>query len=280
MKVSYSSVSLFLLNLIRPSHAFKATLSNSFLSPSKANLANKNNNRSLTDIIFLKSISNNDNVEDIDESHKPNNDRRNFLLKNIALVGASTISIPSLPAFAGIDPSALSGYSVEGDISGVSTRLRQIEMDKNRPSDTIDQPFVEIGDGISYREYREGKGEVELQNGSKIGTEMSIRCKSFATNNEPGGVKYFSTKDDTEFNELAWTVGSGEFSPALEKGMMGMKKGSVRRIELPSTLVFAARNNNQLPLPSEKNKDGNRRFKQLFKTDATLLFEVKVTRIK
>ena len=116
--------------------------------------------------------------------------------------------------------------------------------------------------------------------GSKVAVEMSIRCKSFATANEPGGVKYFSTKDDTDFNELAFTVGSGEILPGLEEGMMGMKKGAIRRIEVPSTMVFPAKKAGQLPLPSEKNKDGKRRFESLFKTDATLLFEVLVTRIK
>jgi hypothetical protein len=45
-------------------------------------------------------------------------------------------------------------------------------------------------------------------------------------------------------------------------------------------VVFAAKKNQQLPLPSETNKDGKRRFENLFKTDATLLFEVLVTRIK
>ena len=62
--------------------------------------------------------------------------------------------------------------------------------------------------------------------------------------------------------------------------MAGMKKGAIRRIELPSTMVFSARNDNQLPLPGAGNKDGKRRFDNLFKTDATLLFEVLVTRIK
>ena len=109
---------------------------------------------------------------------------------------------------------------------------------------------------------------------------MTIRCKSFATNNEPGGLKYFTTRDDTEFNELAFTVGSGEILPGLEEGMMGMHKGALRRVEIPSTMVFAARKANQLPLPKDSNKDGKRRFEMLFKTDATLLFEVLVTRIK
>jgi len=107
---------------------------------------------------------------------------------------------------------------------------------------------------------------------------MSIRCKSFSTANEPGGVKYYSTKLDTEFNEIAWTIGSGELPPGLEEAMMGMHKNGLRRIEVPSTQVFAARNENQLPLPT--TKDGKRVFERLFKTEATVLFEVLVTRIK
>ena len=202
--------------------------------------------------------------------------RRNFI---------ETLSIGSLllapnAANAGIDPSALKQYSVEGDASGATTRLRQLEADKNRPDDLIDKPFDKLESGVSYREYREGKGEAVVKEGSKVAVEMSIRCKSFSTANDPGGVKYFSTKDDTEFNELAWTVGSGELLPGLEEAMMGMRKGALRRIEVPSTAVFAGRKENQLPLPKEGNKDGKRRFENLFKTDATLLFEVLVTRIK
>ncbi len=130
------------------------------------------------------------------------------------------------------------------------------------------------------REYREGKGEATIQQGSKVAVEMTIRCRSFATADEPGGLKYFSSKTDTDFNEVAWTIGSGELLPGLEEGMAGMKKGGLRRIEVPSTMVFSARNANQLPLPAASNKDGKRRFDNLFKTDATLLFEVLVTRIK
>ena len=57
-----------------------------------------------------------------------------------------------------------------------------------------------------------------------------------------------------------------------------MRRGGLRRIELPSTMVFAAKKADQLPLPL--TKDGKRRFENLFKTDATLLFEVLVTRVK
>lgn len=107
---------------------------------------------------------------------------------------------------------------------------------------------------------------------------MTIRCKSFATANEPGGLTYYSTKEDTDFNELAFTIGSGEILPALEEGMMGMRRGGLRRIEVPTTMIYGAKKAGQLPIPT--TKDGKRRFENLFKTDATLLFEVLVTRIK
>lgn len=189
----------------------------------------------------------------------------------------------SSPANAGIDPSVLKALPVEGDTTGAASRLRMIESSNGngpRPEDSKDIAFEKLSSGASYREYREGKGTAVVGPGSKVATEMTVRCVSFATANEPGGVKYFTTKEDTEFNELAWTVGSGELPPELEEAMAGMRKGAVRRIELPSTVVFAARKNEQLPLPSEKNKDGKRVFDRLFKTDATLLFEVLVTRIK
>jgi len=207
------------------------------------------------------------------------NNRRAFLSKLASATASSALLLSSSkPAMAGIDPSALKTYSVEGDTTGTATRLRQIEADRVRPEDNVDKPFEQLSSGVSYREYREGKGEAVVAPGAKVAVEMSIRCKSFATNNEPGGIKYFSTKDDTDFNELAFTVGQGDILPGLEEGMMGMHKGALRRIEVPSTMVFAARNANQLPLPTKK--DGNRVFERLFKTDATLLFEVLVTRIK
>jgi FKBP-type peptidyl-prolyl cis-trans isomerase len=158
--------------------------------------------------------------------------------------------------------------------------LRQIEATVNQGSeqDFVDAPFTELPSGVSYREYRPGKGVVTVQPGSRVAVEMTIRCKSFSTAKEPGGVKYFSTKEDTEFNELAFVVGSGEILPGLEEGMLGMRKNALRRIEVPSPQVYAARKANQLPLPT--TKDGKRRFESLFKTDATLVFEVLVTRIK
>eukprot|EP00978_Attheya_sp_CCMP212_P026000 scaffold84758_cov61-Attheya_sp.AAC.1 len=206
--------------------------------------------------------------------------RREMMQQVSSVVGVAGLLFGVQPAWAGIDPSALKSLRVEGDDTGAAMRLRQFAAENDRPEDKLDIPFETLDDGVSYREYRSGKGEAMVQSGSKVAVEMTIRCKSFSTANEPGGVKYFTTAQDTDFNELAFTIGSGEMSPGLEEGMMGMHKGALRRIEVPATMVFAARNANQLPLPSDNNKEGKRRFTALFKTDATLLFEVLVTRIK
>ncbi len=208
--------------------------------------------------------------------------RRDVTTKIIspAIIALTPLLTNTQSAQAGIDPNALKQFQVEGDSTGASTRLRQVEAETIRPEDTMNIPFEELPSGVSFREYRQGKGEATIQPGSKVAVEMTIRCKSFATADEPGGLKYFSTKDDTDFNEVAWTIASGELLPGLEEGMMGMHKNAIRRIEVPSTMVFAARKASQLPLPKDSNKDGKRRFENLFKTDATLLFEVLVTRIK
>ena len=118
-----------------------------------------------------------------------------------------------------------------------------------------------------------------MQKGSLVSAEMTIRCVKFATATEPGGVKYYDTKVDTPEKEISWVIGDGTLPPSLEEGLIGMKRSGIRRIELPSVEVFKVRKNNQLPQPSKKNEDGNRRFKNLFKTDATLLFEVLIKNI-
>ena len=219
-------------------------------------------------------------LTDGDEGARPvASTRRSALLQSASFLLASTTI--SAPANAGIDPNALKSFKVEGDDTGMATRLRQIEsVNGPRPDDSKDIAFDVLPSGVSFREYREGKGDATVQQGSKVAVEMTIRAKSFATADEPGGRKYFSTKTDTDFNELAWTVGSGELPPELEEAMIGMRKSALRRIELPSTAVFAAQKNEQLPSPSANNKEGKRVYDRLFKTDATSLFEVLLTRIK
>ncbi|KAL7531379.1 hypothetical protein ACHAXR_007002 [Thalassiosira sp. AJA248-18] len=245
-------------------------------------------NNSVVSTSCLRSTNNNSNNNNDEKSaitpSSDNNNRRSVLLQTASVASSFLFAATALsnPANAAIDPALLKALPVEGDTTGAASRLRMIESANGpQPDDSKDIAFTKLPSGASYRQYREGKGDATVGPGSKVAIETTIRCSSFPTRDEPGGVKYFTTKGDTEFNELAWTIGSGEFPPELEECMVGMKKGGVRRCELPSTVVFAAKKNDQLPLPSEKNKDGKRMFEnRLFKTDATLLFEVLVTRIK
>jgi hypothetical protein len=91
-------------------------------------------------------------------------DRRSWLNQGVlstATVMASLLPIPQ-PAHAGIDPSLLKSLPVQGDESGAAQRLRQVEA-MNRPSsDSLDMPFADLGSGVSYREYRQGKGEAGM----------------------------------------------------------------------------------------------------------------------
>ena len=79
-------------------------------------------------------------------------------------------------AQAGIDPSALKSLRVEGDDTGGATRLRQLQATQQveAESDLVEKPWEELSSGVSFREYRQGKGET--------GTYMcSVQCAVWKT---------------------------------------------------------------------------------------------------
>jgi hypothetical protein len=111
--------------------------------------------------MMIQSSENND-----DENS--NNYRRSFmnsLLKKsvkVTVAGVAFTNIMTMKpniANAGIDPSMLKNLPVQGDESGQATRLRQIENVQRPASDLTNMPFEELPSGVSYREYREGKGD-------------------------------------------------------------------------------------------------------------------------
>ena len=78
------------------------------------------------------------------------------------------------------------------------------------------------------REYKQGKGDEEVEEGSRVTVNLVGRLLNL------NGVKFFSTKEKTdEFGEgspLTFTIGAGEALPGLEQGMIGMKKGAIRKV--------------------------------------------------
>merc|ERR1711956_196947 len=100
--------------------------------------------------------------------------------------------------------------------------LKQLQTQgtKLERGDSNTSPATILDSGVSYRDLKPGReGSRTVRRGSNVGAKMTIRCKSFATTNEPRGLKYFSTEDDTDFGELAWTIGSGDLPKGLEEGM-------------------------------------------------------------
>ena len=96
------------------------------------------------------------------------------------------------------------------------------------PTDKDSEPFQYLDSGVGWREYKSGKGEAEVEEGSRVTVNLVGRLLNL------NGVKFFSTKETTdEFGEgtpLTFTVGAGEALPGLEQGMVGMKKGAVRKV--------------------------------------------------
>ena len=125
--------------------------------PSKIPVAPNSARRSLPNMMIFTQRDDTSSSELINDE----NDRRAFLNKIVTSTFTSSLVFSSFnaPANAGIDPSALRNYSVEGDTTGSLTRLKQIEEDKVRPTDLENIPYEELPSGVSYRQYREGKGD-------------------------------------------------------------------------------------------------------------------------
>lgn len=84
--------------------------------------------------------------------------RRRQVLRQGIMAAALLVTAP-LTAQAGIDPAALKSLRVEGDESGGATRLRQIQAASTVESDSVDRPWEELSSGVSFREYRQGRGD-------------------------------------------------------------------------------------------------------------------------
>jgi len=85
------------------------------------------------------------------------NRRRSLLTGFLGTVSTVTPLIVQ----AGIDPTALKNLPVEGDTAGTATRRLQIEsaLQKSAASDEVDKPWEDLPSGVSFRDYRQGRGE-------------------------------------------------------------------------------------------------------------------------
>ena len=215
--------------------------------------------------------------------------KMNSVKKVATTIAICSISICAPVGALAIDPALLQKYSTVpipgGDkvpvsaTGGLNVNMDTIKKMKEAQDalDARDEPFIDLPNEVSYRQFREGKGSKVVMPGSDVTVQMTMRAKKLATQKDPGGVLFYSTTKDTPYNALRWTVGDSSAVPGVEAAMMGMKRGSVRRIEIPSTQVYQARKQQQLP--TAKDADELRLTKNLFKTEATMIVEVMVDKI-
>lgn len=95
-----------------------------------------------------------------------NMDRRSLLGGVAATSAGLLLGLPGI-AQAGIDPSLLKALPIQGDESGAVQRLRQVESIQRPETDLTNVPFTDLPSGVSYREYREGKGEAGKETAMK-----------------------------------------------------------------------------------------------------------------
>ena len=91
------------------------------------------------------------------------------------------------------------------------------------------------------------------------------------------------SKDASGFGEgtpLVFTVGDGTVLPGLESGLIGMEKGAIRRIIVPGEVGYAA-NPNLEPQPlTDVEKRALDSVVKNPRRDQTVMFDVKVERVR
>lgn len=171
--------------------------------------------------------------------------------------------------------------------AGIDATVLQKYVETQAALDGADVSFTELPSGVSYREFRTGRGEKTLSNGKTVTCKLTARAKTLFTPKDPGGVKFYDSKIDSPDKDaegqgvLTWVFGA-EDSPVpvgLEEAMTGMKRGAIRRVDVPSVQIYRARKDGRLPAPAKKSEEENRIYGKMFKTTGDTIFEVLVERI-
>lgn len=189
------------------------------------------------------------------------------------LVAANSLGIGGL---GGPQPALAIDVSQVKNLNDEVTRLKSVQ----DAMDARDVPYNDLPSGVSYRQFREGKGDKVVERGSTIVVEMTLRAKKLATQKDPGGVLYYSTAKDSSSGTYSWTIGDGTAIPGVEEALLadgGARRSSIRRIDIPSVQIFKARKLGQLP--EQKNEDEIRLTRNLWKTVADMIVEVRVVKI-
>ncbi len=182
--------------------------------------------------------------------------RRNFVQFGLA----AAASLPTLAANAQDD-----------------AQFKQVGQQERPPEG--ETPFSTLSNGVQIKDFRQGSGSETVQNGSRV--ELTMKGRLLNLN----GVIFYDTKsnDPNGFGEgtpLLFTVGDKSVLPGLESGLVGMKKGGIRRIIVPAEVGYGA-----FPgLEPQPLTDVERRALDSVvknpRRDQTVMFDCKLERLK
>ncbi len=153
-----------------------------------------------------------------------------------------------------------------------------IDVGTQAPAPEGEPPFVELSNGVKVKDFRRGSGEDVVQGTSSV----QIQCSGKLLN--LNGVSFYNTKNNNPDGfgaiPLSINIGKGEALPGLESGLIGMRKGGIRRIIVPADLAYS-----KFPglEPQPTNANDQRALDSVVKNsrrDATILFDVSIERFK
>jgi FKBP-type peptidyl-prolyl cis-trans isomerase len=159
-----------------------------------------------------------------------------------------------------------------------------------------DPTFITLPNGVKIADFAMGQGDAvpdtTVSNNNAAGVRVDIQCNGRLLN--LNGISFYNTKNNNPdgFGAIPLTLVLGRGRnlsssdsattalPGLEAGLVGMRKGGIRRIIVPSDLAYSKFPNLQ-PQPTS---DVDRRALDSVllnpRRDATIMFDVKLERFK
>jgi FKBP-type peptidyl-prolyl cis-trans isomerase len=175
--------------------------------------------------------------------------------------------------------SASSALLVSSESAVAETTKPQefVNVGTQAPPPDGDSPFVTLPNGVKTKDFRVGSDD-------SVGKDsrVSIQCSGRLLN--LNGVVFYNTKNNNPdgFGAIPLTIdlGTGQAVPGLEAGLIGMRKGGIRRIIVPQELAY-----NKFPdlEPKPMNANDQRALDSVVnnpRRDAAILFDVQLERFK
>lgn len=154
-----------------------------------------------------------------------------------------------------------------------------IDVGTQAPAPEGEAEFVELANGVKVKDFRFGSGDAVVKaDTQQVMVQASGRLLNL------NGVVFYNTKNNNPDGfgavPLSINLGKGEALPGLESGIVGMRKGGIRRIIVPADLAYSKYPDLQ---PQPTSTLDQRALDSVVKNprrDATILFDVSVERFK